>query len=58
MLTEFKKNKITTLCRYDCMYFFAALVPVCVDIYDGDINGVGHDLNRYSRYDCAWNVSL
>ena len=21
-----------TLCRYDCMYFFAALVLVCVDV--------------------------
>ena len=33
-----------TLCRYDCMYFLAALMLVCGS--DGDVVCVGHDLNR------------
>ena len=33
----------TTLCRYGCMYFFAALVLVYIDVI------VGHDLNW-----CSW----
>ena len=34
----------TTLCRYGCKYFLAALVLVCVDVIC-----VGHDLNW-----CSW----
>ena len=30
----------TTLCKYGCMHFLAALVIVCVDVIC-----VGHDLN-------------
>ena len=37
-----------TLCRYGCMYFFAALVLVCVDVMV-DVICVGHDLNW-----CSW----
>ena len=43
----------TTVCRYGCMYFFAALVLVCVDVIC-----VGHDLNWCSWwwYVCSVNV--
>ena len=54
-----------TLCRYGCMYFFAAL-RACVCRCDGDVICVGHDLNWCSwwRYVCsvllnsAWNLGL
>ena len=38
-----------TLCRYGCMYSFAALMLVCVGRCDGDVICVGHDLNW-----CSW----
>ena len=38
-----------TLCRYGCMYFLAALVPVCVDVMscgcDCDVVCIGHGSN-------------
>ena len=40
--------KATTICRYGCMYLFAARLLVCVD--DGDVICVRHDLNRCSGW--------
>ena len=42
-----------TLCKYGRMYFFAAFVLVCVDVIDGDVICVVHDLNRCSGW---WQV--
>ena len=37
-----------TLCKYGCIYFLAALVPVCR--CDGDVICVSHDLNWCSGW--------
>ena len=39
-----------TLCRHGCMYFFATLVLVCVDVMCGDVTCVDHYLNQCSGW--------
>ena len=45
-----------TLCRYDCIYFFAAPVLVCVCRCDGDVICIGHAPNVHIP--ALWMTSL